>query len=69
MDFIHRQIVFKLNHALLGIGYVFAVGEPASQFGKIVIGVTGRSRVALRSIGRQEAIDKAYAAIVINQAF
>ncbi|MCY1433645.1 hypothetical protein D9M71_496810 [compost metagenome] len=59
VNFVGRQQVAQIDHALLGIRCVTAVREAAGQLGELVIGVAGGARVTLGHVQRQEARQQA----------
>jgi len=69
VDFIRCQQVAQVNHALLGVWCVTAVGVAAGELGELVVRVTCSARIALGHVQRQEARQQAHVLVKRGQAF
>ena len=59
VNFVGSQQVAQVDHALLGVRRVAAVGEAAGQLGELVVGVAGGTWVTLGHVQWQEARQQA----------
>ncbi len=68
VNLVGGQQVAQVDHALLGVRRVAAVGEAAGQLGELVVGVACSTRVTLGHVQRQEARQQANVLVERGQA-